>query len=368
MSLEEVQKNWAAFGKSDPLRAILGHAESWDVDQFFATGVAEIDDILRQVVELGLHPEHSTALDFGCGVGRLTQALARHFDACHGVDIAPPMVERAREYNTFGDRCRFHLNQAPNLAIFADDSFDLIYSNITLQHMEPVYAAAYIKEFVRVLRHGGVLAFQLPSELAVRPLPAEAFRARISPVEEHLSATAGSRRDIAVRIENASPVAWPGDQLVRLGNHWLGEDGAVLRRDDGRVALPVALRPGQSVDLRLPVSVPIRPGAYVLELDLVQEKVAWFKKQGSRTARIPVTVVPNDEVGSEADVPETVATEAAATEADRSFKPRPRMLMFATPKHEVTGWIEAAGGRLVDVQPCPAAQGWNSYLYFVTKP
>jgi SAM-dependent methyltransferase len=363
MSLEELQKNWEAFGKSDPLRAILGHPESWDVDQFFATGVSEINELLGQLDGLSVQPGRSTALDFGCGVGRLTQALARHFDECHGVDIAPPMVELARRYNSHGDRCHYHINQVPHLGIFPNDKFDLIYSNITLQHMEPQYAAAYIKEFVRVLRPGGVLAFQLPSEPAVRPIPQEAFRARIVVGETRLVAAAGSRLDIDVRVENESPVAWPADQMIRLGNHWLDEGGAVLLRDDGRVAVPLALGSGESVSLSLPITVPRRPGAYLLEFDLVQEKVSWFKNRGSKTVRVPVTVVPNEETGPGSDTPKPVAPEAAGL-----FNPRPRMLMFATPKHEVMQWVSAAGGRVVDVRECQAARSWISYLYFATRP
>ncbi len=47
------------------------------------------------------------ALDFGCGVGRLTQALARHFNIVDGVDIAPSMIELANQFNRSGGRCRY---------------------------------------------------------------------------------------------------------------------------------------------------------------------------------------------------------------------------------------------------------------------
>ncbi len=39
------------------------------------------------------------ALDFGCGVGRLTQALADYFNEVAGVDVSPTMVNKALEYN-----------------------------------------------------------------------------------------------------------------------------------------------------------------------------------------------------------------------------------------------------------------------------
>ena len=43
-----------------------------------------------------------SALDFGCGIGRLSQALAEHFDQVYGVDISPKMIELARAAQSQG--------------------------------------------------------------------------------------------------------------------------------------------------------------------------------------------------------------------------------------------------------------------------
>jgi ubiquinone/menaquinone biosynthesis C-methylase UbiE len=51
-----------------------------------------------------------------------------------GVDIAPSMIELAEEMNRHGGRCRYVLNGEDNLRVFPESFFDLIYSNITLQH------------------------------------------------------------------------------------------------------------------------------------------------------------------------------------------------------------------------------------------
>lgn len=107
---------------------------------------------------------NSRALDFGCGVGRLTQALANYFDQVYGVDIAPSMIELAETYNHQGNKCKYFLNNSSNLNQFQDNSFDFIYSNITLQHVSPRYSRIYLKEFLRLLSKNGILIFQLPSE------------------------------------------------------------------------------------------------------------------------------------------------------------------------------------------------------------
>jgi SAM-dependent methyltransferase len=166
MKLEDVQANWNKFGETDPLWGILAWPDKsenrWQVDAFFETGVEEIEAVLAYTQGLGLAIEYGTALDFGCAVGRLSQALARHFKTVHGVDISSAMIERAREYNQFGERCVYHLNLTDDLRLFPDRSFDFIYSNITLQHMPPRFAAAYIQEFLRLLAPDGTLIFQIP--------------------------------------------------------------------------------------------------------------------------------------------------------------------------------------------------------------
>jgi SAM-dependent methyltransferase len=161
------QSQWEQLGRSDPLWAVLtGPAYrhgGWNQEKFFATGVAEIKELMARAASLGLPAAQSAALDFGCGVGRLTQALATHFESVTGVDIAPVMIEQAQRYNRYGDRCRYVLNDENRLRIFSDGAFDLVYSRITLQHLPARHICSYLREFVRVLRPGGLLVFQLPA-------------------------------------------------------------------------------------------------------------------------------------------------------------------------------------------------------------
>ena len=168
MNLRSLQKHWNSLAKDDPLRAILTRPESrkdvpWDAVRFFESGVVEVAAVLRRAEEIRPLVRRGRALDFGCGVGRLTQALASHFDHVCGVDISPAMIERAREYNRAGSRCEYVVNESADLSRFPDGHFDLIYSSITLQHMPTRYAKRYIAEFMRVLDRNGLLLFQLPS-------------------------------------------------------------------------------------------------------------------------------------------------------------------------------------------------------------
>lgn len=162
--LRRLHETWEHLGRSDPYWAVLTEEDkrggAWDREDFFATGRNEIAALLEEVGHL--LPSRRRALDFGCGVGRLTQALAEHFDSVDGVDVASAMVELAESHDRSGGRCRFHLNRKPDLALFGDGTFDFVYSYITLQHIPPKLARLYMREFVRVLRPGGIAVFQLP--------------------------------------------------------------------------------------------------------------------------------------------------------------------------------------------------------------
>ena len=166
MDLKDLRKNWNLFGKTDALYAILTRdwkeKGRWNIDDFFATGEEEIKEIMNSISSRQLLKSHKKALDFGCGVGRLTQPLCHYFDEVHGVDIAASMVERANQYNKHKDKCFYHVNEKEDLSIFPGESFDFIYTCITLQHMHPVYAKKYIREFIRLLAPAGIVIFQIP--------------------------------------------------------------------------------------------------------------------------------------------------------------------------------------------------------------
>ena len=142
----------------------------WSQEDFFATGVLEIADVMRDIDAFTPGLERTRALDFGCGIGRLSQALALYFEEVVGVDIAPSMIERAAALNQASQTCRYVLNETDNLQTFGADYFTFVYSNIVLQHMPVASAKRYLREFARVLRPGGLLIFQLP-ESPPRTLP-----------------------------------------------------------------------------------------------------------------------------------------------------------------------------------------------------
>jgi SAM-dependent methyltransferase len=166
------QRDWEDLARLDPQWAILaGDAErfgGWDDDAFWATGRREVEKALRRADKLGHPVPRGRALEFGCGTGRVTRALAAHFDACLGLDISPHMVEQARSANADVPNVAFEVNVGERIAA-PSGAFDLVYTRLVLQHV-PGRAAilAYVRELTRVLAPGGLLLFQLPSHIPWR--------------------------------------------------------------------------------------------------------------------------------------------------------------------------------------------------------
>lgn len=168
-ALARLGYQWNSLGERDPLGAVLTRPTAslrWSEHEFFQTGRADVDRLMRDVARRAPWLGMGRALDFGCGVGRITVALSDHFAEVHGVDLADSMIARAQRTHQVSrvlDRCHFHVNRRPHLRRFRTGTFDLVYSRLVLQHIPPELVRRYIPELVRVLAPGGLLVFQLPT-------------------------------------------------------------------------------------------------------------------------------------------------------------------------------------------------------------
>ena len=349
----------------------------WDVESFMATGVQHVDTMLDRFGAVGgTLPSDALAVDFGCGIGRLSQPLARHFGRVIGVDISPTMVSVAKRVNRFGERVQYVLNDGPDLPFLARDSVDLIHTHITLQHVPPSVTRGYLAEFLRVGKPGGGLVFQLPSHFSDsylpadrddRPVPPGFCRADIVFVDGPEVTTAGAELTVCVSVSNTSNGTWTQSELfpLHIGNHWLdAQSRAPVGHDDGRTRLPGRLAPGDSADLSLVVRVPATPGRYVLQVDVVQEQVRWFAESGQAPAEVEVEVAP-------ASVPDGVDQDAAqplwGPEIVDCISPSyftPSMFaMHAIPRPEVERLLSDAGATLLAADEW--VNEWHSFSYYV---
>ena len=173
MSLRKHKQDWEDLGNVDPLWAIFSQPErkynKWDINEFFITGDRDVSSVMECAVRLGHPAGREIALDFGCGVGRLTRALARYFRHCYGVDVSESMIAKAKELNRSVPNCEFLVNVTENLSIFNENAFDLIYAKWVLQHLpSTMMIRSYIAEFIRTLKPAGLLVFQLRTHLSFK--------------------------------------------------------------------------------------------------------------------------------------------------------------------------------------------------------
>jgi SAM-dependent methyltransferase len=367
MTLDRLKSTWEGLGRDDPLWAVLTVPErrggGWQVDEFLDTGAKPVDAVLRLLDEAGL-AIGDRVLDFGCGAGRLSNALAEQVKEVVGIDIAQSMIDEANRINRFPGRVKFVAYDGTRLP-FADESFDGVLSLISIQHSPPAVQLACLVELQRVVRPGGVLVLQIPTRPG-RPadLPTEAMLARIEPVSVPERLGVGQSAAVVAKVTNVSAHAWPSGRLIRLGNHWYAGTEPVTW-NDGRTDLPHDLAPGDTVELELPVVAPDTPGEYDLELDVVQEAVTWWAAVGSDPVRVTVTVAA-----------EAVADVPVAAPQQQEIRPRPAargrsdggMEMFGMDVHLVRMLFTHCGSEIVNIVPdTMAGTEWESFTYVVRR-
>lgn len=151
---------------------VSGRSREWLADDYFEAGAREAAGFMRRAAVLGYPRQRREALDFGCGLGRVTRALADHFAEVVGVDISAETVARARALNADYPNCRFLLFDQPGLEPFEDDRFDLIHTVIELsRESDPALLLELAREFLRVLRPAGLLMLGVTNRLPLRRDP-----------------------------------------------------------------------------------------------------------------------------------------------------------------------------------------------------
>ena len=145
--------------------------------EFVATGDNEVPVYLRKFDLESDHDDRRSFVEIGCGIGRMTCALTRRFGTVYACDLDAGFLERCREaVARFGRVERLHtIEVADGRSLdIPDDSADVAFSYITLQHCERDDAMALVAEAIRVVRPGGQIALNFRSWSGTDPfvLPA----------------------------------------------------------------------------------------------------------------------------------------------------------------------------------------------------
>jgi hypothetical protein len=106
---------------------------------------------------------------------------------------------------------------------------------------------------------------------------------------------AGKPSVVTLTIKNPTSETWPagtGPVTVNIAYHWMTADGTKPVVFDGvRTPFPHDIAPGESITVtNIGVLAPPNPGAYRLQMTLVQETISWFEWGGAKPLTVPVTV------------------------------------------------------------------------------
>jgi SAM-dependent methyltransferase len=154
----DTDADWRELGQSQPYWGVISHPDfrmenitPQRIEAFYASGKPYIAEIVARLEKAtGARPA-GRALDFGCGVGRLAEAMTDYAGEVVGLDISPGMLALARGR----DGKAVYVERTP------DGAFDWINSFIVFQHIPPERGEAILADLLARLADGGVISLQL---------------------------------------------------------------------------------------------------------------------------------------------------------------------------------------------------------------
>jgi SAM-dependent methyltransferase len=164
--------DWEELARREPYFAILTSEGLPDVGSgrvatpaYFETGESDVSSLLAAIaLLLGREVPLTTALDFGCGAGRLTLPLARRATTVVACDIAPTMLAHARTNAAEAGLHNVTFIDSGALASLAPGAFDFVCSLLVLQHIPPRVGHPLIRTLLSLLAPGGIAALQVTFE------------------------------------------------------------------------------------------------------------------------------------------------------------------------------------------------------------
>ena len=167
-----IQRVWEHLGDTEPHWSVLSSetVRSNNISKdseitFFETGRESAEILFGTLTRNGIDPNsYTTCLEYGCGLGRVTHALATRFHKVFGYDISRSHLRCARKYLDKSNISNVTLQHVLGVRDIQDlPKVDLVYSVIVLQHNPPPIINLIVRELIKCLSPGGVAFFQIPT-------------------------------------------------------------------------------------------------------------------------------------------------------------------------------------------------------------
>jgi len=164
MVTQDTDKYWQLIGDANPYWGVITD-DKFDKDKLTPDAIEDFYRMGETQVELLLQKIHDyvdnlfapdSALDFGCGVGRVLLPLAKRCRTVVGVDVSEGMLQRTRERCESLKIGNVQLVQGDDQLSRVKDSFDLVHSYIVFQHIAPERVYAITDRLLESLNYGGV--------------------------------------------------------------------------------------------------------------------------------------------------------------------------------------------------------------------
>jgi SAM-dependent methyltransferase len=168
--MARIAKTWSDLGNSKPHWSVLTGNEylpeniTRTEEQFFASGQVDSDWLVATLERAGRRAcDFPTLLEYGCGLGRVSNHLARAFERVLARDISDPHLTRAREHSVKSglENIDYGHVSAPHFGMA--EPFSLWFSFIVLQHSPPPIMASVLRRALKLLQPGGLAVFQIPT-------------------------------------------------------------------------------------------------------------------------------------------------------------------------------------------------------------
>ena len=135
---QRMRDEWDLRARQDAEHYIYTRDDAGDVSDFVRSGEANYKQLVRPYLPILLEGREARAcrvVEIGSGIGRMTEFFARDFGIIDAVDVAPAMIEGARQRLGHLANVAFHIGGGCDLAAVADGSADLVFSYIVFQHI-----------------------------------------------------------------------------------------------------------------------------------------------------------------------------------------------------------------------------------------